>query len=101
MSLRLQIRKELDYRFIYKNLELKQKVLKVLINNVKLPAVFKRTVMFKLHSLQNMRKSISFFTRFCVSSGRTRGVYRFFKLARSSIKRFYIAGYLPALQKSS
>jgi ribosomal protein S14 len=101
MSLRIQIKKELDSRFIYKNLELKQKVLKVLINNVKLPAIFKRKIMFKLHLLQNMKKSISFFTRFCISSGRTRGVYRFFKLARSSIKRFYVAGYLPAIQKSS
>lgn len=101
MQLDLRIKRDLNLRCFYKNLELKQKVVKALLSNSQLPSVFRRKMMFNLDLLQSQKKSISFFIRFCLISGRNRGVYRFFRLARACIKRLFVAGCLPGIEKSS
>lgn len=90
MSLELITRKGFQRRLQFKNLELKQKVIKSLLGKQCLPVGFKRKMMFKLDLLQKKKKSIVFFNRFCLDSGRNRGVYRFFKLARARIKELFM-----------
>ena len=101
MSLNYKIRKERDKREYYKKLELLRKVLKALQCNDKMSLAAKRHLMFKLNLLSRGNKSKVAFLNLCLNSSRSKGVYSFFRLSRSHIKKLVSFDCLPGIAKSS
>ena len=78
----------------------KRKSLKIRVMNKKLSIEERIQVQNKLNDLPRNSSSIRYRNR-CKLTGRTRGVYRKFRLSRIKIRELSMSGDLPGVVKSS
>jgi ribosomal protein S14 len=92
--------KNIKQRQLYKKTELFQKILKVLfiyIKNKNLQLVIQKIFFFKL--FKSCFKSV--IKNFCLFTGRSRGVYKKFKICRIFFKKLSERGLFFGIQKLS
>ena len=92
--------KDLRNRKKVANLELKKQNLKYLFKNNELPFNVRLEAQLKLNSLPRSASSVRI-KNFCVISGRSRGIYKSFRLSRIKFRELALAGLLPGIIKSS
>lgn len=98
-------------KFSAKENKLRQKLYKNEIQNQVFKTVKSMLVKFKskklrnyLQNLTNKSSKYSSFTRtrtICILTGRSRSVYRFFRLSRIKIREYANAGYFTGVTKAS
>lgn len=81
-------------------LELKKKNLKFLFKNNDLPLNVRLDAQSKLNSLPRNASSVRI-KNYCVTSGRSKGVYYSFRLSRIKFRELALAGLLPGVRKAS
>ena len=80
--------------------ELKRLQLKSIVNSVALPTEIRREATLKLAKLPRNSSKVRIRNR-CVLTGRSRGVYRQFKISRILFRELALTGLLPGVKKSS
>lgn len=81
-------------------LELKKQKLKYLFKNNELPFNIRLGAQLKLNSLPRNASKVRI-KNYCVVSGRSKGVYKSFRLSRIKFRELALAGLLPGIIKSS
>lgn len=94
------IEKDKKIRQFFQEYEVKKKILSSISNNLYFDI---KTRKFSYLELYNLPKNSSVFRtrRRCVLTGRSRAVYRNFKLCRNMFRDFALKGYLPGVAKAS
>lgn len=80
--------------------ELKRLQLKTIIQTTSLPKDIRWDANLKLAKLPRNSSSVRIRNR-CVITGRSRGIYRFFKMSRILFRQYASSGFLPGVKKSS
>lgn len=92
--------KDLKHRQNFAKLEIKRNKLKFIFNNTNLPLNIRSDAQFKLNSLPRSA-SIVRIKNFCVLSGRSKGIYKYFRISRIKFRELALTGLLPGIIKSS
>ncbi len=92
--------KDLIRRTKIAKLELKKQNLKYLFKNNQLPFNIRLDAQQKLNSLPRNASKVRI-KNYCVVSGRSKGVYKSFRLSRIKFRELALAGLLPGIIKSS
>ena len=100
MAKQSSIQKNLNRRNIVKKFNDKRKSLKKKIMKKNLPMDERFKIQSKLNDLPRDSSKIRLRNR-CELTGRTRGVYRKFRLSRIKIRELSMSGALPGVVKSS
>lgn len=95
-----QIKKNINQRYLFKNEEKKRLVLKSIAQNLNLEKKIRWKIQKKLIKLSN-NSSVTRIKNRCIITGRSRSVYRFFKLSRIQLRKLASEGSLPGLSKYS
>lgn len=93
-----QIKKNKKQRVLFKQFELTQLVLKTISKNFKLPQQLRweiRDNNFKL----DINSSITRIKNRCILTGRSKSIYRFFKLSRLQLRLLASKSLLPGVNK--
>ena len=92
--------KDLKRRIITSKLELKKRKLKYLFKNNQLPLNVRLEAHSKLNDLPRNSSSVRI-KNYCVVSGRSKGVYKYFRLSRIKFRELALNGLLPGVIKAS
>lgn len=96
-----QIKKNIKQRYIFKKMEKKRLILKILTQNL----LIKPSIRWKINSkFETINQSHGFLTRIkniCTLTGRSKSIYRIFKLSRIQLKSQASQGLLPGVSKNS
>ena len=95
-----QVKKNINQRYLFKQEEKKRLILKTITQNL----TFERGLRWKIQKKFNVFSNNSSITRIknrCVLTGRSRSIYRFFKLSRIQLRRLASQGRLPGVVKYS
>jgi small subunit ribosomal protein S14 len=95
-----QIQKDKTCRQLYKKQELKRRRLKSTVQDLSLPTKVRLQSAQRLNNLNRNGSSPRLRNR-CMLTGRGRGVYRFCKLSRISLRELASQGLLMGVTKSS
>ena len=95
-----QLEKDKSRRQLYKKQQLKRIGCKSIIQDLSLPARIRIQFTQRLNALDK-NGSITRIRNRCVLSGRARGVYRFCRLSRISLRNLASQGLLMGVAKSS
>ena len=95
-----QIKKNINQRFQYRKLEKKQIIQRSLNTNTLLLKSIRWSVPNFFCSLEN-KMFVSRIKNRCILTGRSRGIYRKFRLSRLQLKLFASKGLLPSFVKKS
>ena len=93
-----KIKKNINQRFLFKNLEKKRLIIKILSNNFNL----KKTIRWKIEQRWfnfNRDSSLTRIKNICILTGRSKSVYRFFKISRLQLRKLASSGFLPGVTK--
>lgn len=93
-------RKDNRNRFLYKKFEEKRNYLKTILKNSFLNEELKIKTRIKLNKLPRSSSIVKIHNR-CIITGRSRGIYKDFKLSRIMLKTLILNGFLPGITKSS
>ena len=93
------ILKDKNFRLVIKNVEVKKRCLMFLFHRIFLSCTFRQVVYFKLKNLTH--GSTSFFVNRCVLTGRSRAVFRDFKMSRIILRAYISNGQVLGCKKSS
>jgi small subunit ribosomal protein S14 len=91
-------KKNIKQRFIFKNLEKKKLILKILLKNLNI----KNNLRFKIQQKLNFfsqQSSITCIKNICILTGRSKSIYRLFKISRIQLKNLVSKGYLSGVLK--
>jgi len=91
-------KKDLNIRLAYNNTEILLKALKILTLNTLLPIQLRVNAKESLDLISRQRTML---TNVCLSSCRTRSVYRAFRMSRIKLRELCLAGKLPGIRKQS
>ena len=91
-------KKDIAIRELYNNNEILSKALKILTHNMYLPTQLRFNAKESLDLISSYRTQM---TNVCLSSCRTRSVYRTFRLSRIKLRELCLAGKLPGVRKHS
>jgi ribosomal protein S14 len=94
------INKDQKRRLLVNKYELKRKLLKSIIYNLQLPKYVQFLAITKLNSFPKESSIVRIRNR-CVITGRSRSVYKDFKLSRMMLRSFALNGFLTGITKSS
>jgi len=95
-----QIKKNIKQRYFFKQTEKNRLILKTLMSNT----LIKPSIRWKIQTQFDKKNAHGFLTRIkniCILTGRSRSIYRFFKLSRIQLKNQASNGYLPGVFKNS
>jgi len=95
-----KIKKNIRQRFLFKNLEKKRLIIKTITNNFNL----KKQTRWKAEQRWfnfDRNSSLTRIKNICILTGRTRSVYRFFKISRLQLRKLASTGFLPGVSKYS
>jgi small subunit ribosomal protein S14 len=95
-----KIKKNIKQRYIFKNFEKKRLILKILSKNLNI----KRKIRWKIQQKFTFFNSISSITRIkniCIITGRSKSIYRFFKISRIQLRKLISNSFLPGIFKYS
>lgn len=94
------IEKDKKIRKTFKVYEIKKKILNFICNNLYFDIRTRKLAYLELYNLPS-NSSITRSRRRCVLTGRSRAVYRNFKLCRNMFRSLALKGYLPGVSKAS
>jgi small subunit ribosomal protein S14 len=95
-----KIKKNIKQRYLFKNLEKKRLTLKIISKNL----YFKKNIRFKIQQkwfFFNQNASLTRIKNLCTLTGRTRSIYRLFKVSRIQLRKLASEGFLPGVSKIS
>lgn len=95
-----QIKKNINQRNSFKNYEKKRLILKSITNNLQFEKKIRWKIQKKLLNFSN-NSSMTRIKNRCILTGRSRSVYRFFKLSRIQLRKLASEGFLPGVSKYS
>lgn len=95
-----QIKKNINQRNLFKNNEKKRLILKSITNNLQFEKKIRWKLQKKLFEFSN-NSSLTRIKNRCILTGRSRSVYRFFKLSRIQFRKLASEGCLPGVSKYS
>lgn len=95
-----KVKKNINQRYLFKSIEKKRLILKILLNNLNI----NKTIRWKLQQkffFFNQNSSITRIKNICVLTGRSKSIYRLFKLSRIQLRKLASEGFLPNISKYS
>jgi small subunit ribosomal protein S14 len=95
-----KIKKNINQRLLFKNLEKKRLIIKIISNNFNL----KKTIRWKMEQKWfnfNKNSSLTRIKNICILTGRSKSIYRFFKISRLQLRKLSSTGFLPGISKYS
>lgn len=94
------IRKDKKKRDLFKRYEIKRKYLKYVVSNDRVTKHIRINAMLQLNKLPRSSARVRIRNR-CVITGRSKSIYRTFRMSRLSLRNFAHNGLLPGILKSS
>ena len=95
-----KIKKNIKQRYLFRNFEKNRLVLKIISRNLDI----KRDLRWKLNQkwfFFHQNSSITRIKNLCVLTGRSRSIYRLFKISRIQLRNLASNGFLPGFAKYS
>ena len=95
-----KIKKNIKQRYLFKNLEKNRLTLKIISKNLNI----KKDLRWKLQQrwfFFHQNSSITRIKNLCVLTGRSKSIYRLFKISRIQLRKLASIGYLPGVSKYS
>lgn len=95
-----QIKKNIKQRYLFQINEKKRLIIRILSKNLYIHP----QIRFKIRQKNlffNQNSSICRIKNLCILTGRSRSVYRFFKISRIQLRKYASEGFLPGLSKYS
>jgi len=93
-----KIKKNIKQRLLFKNLEKQRLIIKTISNNFNL----KKNIRWKIEQKWfNFTKnsSLTRIKNICLLTGRSKSIYRFFKISRLQLRKLASFGFLPGITK--
>jgi small subunit ribosomal protein S14 len=95
-----QIKKNINQRYSFKDKEKKRLILKAITQNLNLEKNIRWKTQKKFITIPNI-SSLTRIKNRCILTGRSKSVYRFFKLSRIQLRKLASEGFLPGVSKYS
>jgi small subunit ribosomal protein S14 len=95
-----KIKKNIKQRFLFKNLEKKRLIYKIILKNLNLKKELRWKAQQKLFFF-NQNSSITRIKNICTITGRSKSIYRLFKISRIQLRKLASKGFLPGVSKYS
>ena len=95
-----KIKKNIKQRVLFKNLEKKRLIYKIILKNLNLKKELRCKAQQKLFFF-NQNSSITRIKNICTITGRSKSIYRLFKISRIQLRKLASKGYLPGVSKYS
>jgi small subunit ribosomal protein S14 len=95
-----KIKKNIKQRYLFKDLEKRRLILKIILKNLNI----EKDLRWKLQQkwfFFNQNSSITRIKNICVLTGRSKSVYRLFKISRIQLRKLASEGFLPGVSKYS
>jgi small subunit ribosomal protein S14 len=95
-----KIKKNIKQRYTFKDLEKKRLILKIISKNLNI----EKDLRWKLYQkwfFFNSNSSITRIKNLCVLTGRSKSIYRLFKISRIQLRKLASEGFLPGVSKYS
>jgi small subunit ribosomal protein S14 len=95
-----KIKKNIKQRYLFKNFEKKRLILKIISKNLNI----EKDLRWKLQQkwfFFNQNTSITRIKNLCIITGRSKSIYRLFKLSRIQLRKLTSEGFLPGVSKYS
>lgn len=98
--MKFKLIKDNNNRILFKKYEYKKRYLKAILKNSLLTDNIKIKAMYQLNKLPRSCSIVRIHNR-CVISGRSKSIYRDFKISRIVLRNFALNGLIPGILKSS
>lgn len=95
-----KIKKNINQRLLFKNLEKKRLIYKIISKNLNLKQELRWKAQQKWFFFYK-NSSLTRIKNICVLTGRTRSIYRLFKISRLQLRKLASEGFLPGVSKYS
>ena len=95
-----KIKKNIIQRYLFKNLEKKRLILKIISKNLNIKQDLRWKIQQKWFFF-NQNSSITRLKNICILTGRSRSIYRLFKISRIQLRKLASEGLLPGVSKFS
>lgn len=95
-----KIKKNIKQRYLFKNLEKKKIILKIILQNLNIKTEIRYKIQQKWFFFPN-NSSITRIKNICIITGRSRSIYRFFRISRILFRKKASEGFLPGFSKYS
>jgi small subunit ribosomal protein S14 len=95
-----KIKKNIKQRYLFKSLEKKRLIYKIISKNLNL----KKDLRWKAQQrwfFFDQNSSITRIKNLCVLTGRSKSIYRLFKMSRIQLRKLASEGFLPGVSKYS
>ena len=93
-----KIKKNINQRLSFKNLEKKRLIIKIISNNFNLKKIIRWKNEQKWFNF-NKNYSLTRIKNICILTGRSKSIYRFFKISRLQLRKLASTGFLPGICK--
>jgi small subunit ribosomal protein S14 len=93
-------KKNINQRYSFKDKEKKRLILKAITQNLNLEKNIRWKTQKKFITIPNI-SSLTRIKNRCILTGRSKSVYRFFKLSRIQLRKLASEGFLPGVSKYS
>jgi small subunit ribosomal protein S14 len=93
-----KIKKNIKQRLLFKHLEKKRLIIKIISNNFNLKKIIRWKIEQKWFNFDR-NSSLTRIKNICILTGRSRSVYRFFKISRLQLRKLASTGSLPGISK--
>ncbi len=95
-----KIKKNIKQRYLFKKLEKKRLILKIISKNFNLCKNLRWKSQQKWFFF-NQNSSLTRIKNLCVLTGRSKSIYRLFKISRIQLRKLASEGFLPGVSKYS
>jgi small subunit ribosomal protein S14 len=95
-----KIKKNIKQRYLFKDSEKRRLILKIISKNLNI----EKDLRWKLHQkwfFFNSNSSLTRIKNLCVLTGRSKSIYRLFKISRIQLRKLASIGFLPGVSKYS
>lgn len=93
-----KIKQNIKQRYLFKNIEKKRLILKIIIKNLNIKENLRWKIQQK-NIFLNQKSSITRIKNICILTGRSRSVYRFLKISRIQLRKLTSEKLLPGFYK--
>lgn len=93
-----KIKKNIKQRYLFKNLEKKRLIYKIISKNFNLKKEIRWRAQQKWFFFNN-NSSLTRIKNICILTGRSKSIYRLFKMSRIQLRKLASEGLLPAVSK--
>jgi len=93
-----KIKKNINQRLLFKNLEKKRLIIKIISNNFNLKKIIRWKNEQKWFNF-NRNSSLTRIKNICILTGRSKSIYKFFKISRLQLRKLASTGFLPGICK--